>query len=383
MRVAREAVLSPAFRIGSKAPSCRPVARQRRAESDRKGTRSQRDDAWDWPKSIQRIDDLRRVTFPWPQGRPPGCFGFRARRRPCDWAGRRFNRSARLCSLDTLRPAPLPGDSPVHGKGSEDGHLAMVLANVAEASLAHQRGQRALHAVRGRLETIEHLHREKRDPHGQVLWRTPIRDVNLTGWTKKRSSPFERAKFVGRREVVEEKRRGDAIEGALVEWGLVGESLAKLDLDTLLVRFPARDRQDLGIAVEPDDLCRWNRSLQHQRERAGAAPDVENTMAGLHVRLRQQQAPKPVLLHRRVDEPIVEACQRRKPQRRHVVAFRRFGNRGHVRTDATDSGTEAPALAPHISVAIETNRDAGVAGQVWRHEFRIRSARLTAREGDS
>ena len=85
-----------------------------------------------------------------------------------------------------------------------------------------------------------------------------------------------------------------------------GVALPPLDLAARLASLVLGERQRLRVGIEPDDLGRGLTLLQLQRERPGAAAEVEHLLAGLDVR-GIEQARTHTLRTEQPRERVVEA----------------------------------------------------------------------------
>jgi hypothetical protein len=132
----------------------------------------------------------------------------------------------------------------------------------------------------------------------------------------------QRGALLRRRQVVQDEARHDAVERAGREvLRIVGEAFDEPHLDPRALDLLARDREHGRIAVEADHARLGLSRLDHERERARAAADVEHVVPGRDARLLDQPSLDRLLAQRERDERVVEARERMESQRGDIGAI--------------------------------------------------------------
>ena len=190
----------------------------------------------------------------------------------------------------------------------------------SEPLLLHERDEPPAHVVARRLEAVEDLDREEREPRDDAPRLAPVGDVELA--PRREESPRlgeGRALLVGR-QVMEDEARDDAIERPRREGRRRGERAHEPELAPLAARLALRDRERLGVGVEPDDLRAG--LLDEESERPRPAPEVEDAPTGLESHLLDEERAERPLAHGRADDGVVEAREEREPEGRDEAALR-------------------------------------------------------------
>ena len=135
--------------------------------------------------------------------------------------------------------------------------------------------------------------------------------------------------------MVEEKSREDPVEAGVLEGQLVGEALGELELDTRALRLLPSPAKHLPVGVEAHHVGLWLALLHLDRERAGAAAEIEDALAGLRSRLLDQHLLEAPLPGGQPDHRVVDPSQGLEAQCREVaVGSHWLSGRGHARGGA-------------------------------------------------
>ena len=113
--------------------------------------------------------------------------------------------------------------------------------------------------------------------------------------------------------------RHDAIEGCRRERRLRAQSLLERDVETGCVDLRSCEIEHLRVTIEPGHFGCRARLLQEDRERCGAASDVEHSVARSERGLLHQQTLEAVLLQRGAQDWVVESRERLVAERRDVA----------------------------------------------------------------
>src|SRR4051794_25321192 len=214
--------------------------------------------------------------------------------------------------------ADLGRSGAVQRQGSEHGPKAIGLGSLLEAALLEGRRQGPCAVLAGLLEAVEDANLPEQKRHQRIARPSPVGNVELAAWLQDSRDLTRGPALVLPGEVVEEQRRQDDVERAVLIGHIRREALVVSDHGLRILGLGSSAFENLGIAVEADDLRLGMSPLGVDRQGPRTAAEIENVLAGPQVGLAKEALLEIALAGRQSNDGVVDPRQAAKAQRRDV-----------------------------------------------------------------